>query len=103
MFRKKSRLFWGFAFLLFFIVDLFLLWKVGIVSLGDLDAFRDMNFGQSNTDALEDSKKTVTKKKFEKKQRLCTLKSLTRKKSNRKSEKLLKAMVLIVYVRNVDR
>jgi hypothetical protein len=44
MFRKKSRLFWSFALLLFFLVDLFLLWKVGIVSLGELDAYRDVKF-----------------------------------------------------------
>ena len=45
MFRKKSRLFWSFALLLFFLVDLFLLWKVGIVSLGELDAYRDVKSG----------------------------------------------------------
>ena len=67
MFRKKSRLFWSFALFLFFLVDLFLLWKVGIVSLGELDTYRDMNFGQSSTDTLKNSKETVTKKKFEKK------------------------------------
>ena len=43
-FRKKSRLFWSFALILFFLVDLFLLWKVGIVSLGELDAYRDVKF-----------------------------------------------------------
>ena len=45
MFQKKSRLFWSFALLLFFLVDLFLLWKVGIVSLGELDAYRDVKSG----------------------------------------------------------
>jgi hypothetical protein len=57
MFRKRSRLFWGCALFLFFLVDLFLLWKVGIVSLGELDAYRDVKSGdQERTIPISESK-----------------------------------------------
>gem|GEM_PF-3931134 len=58
VFRKKSRLFWGCALFLLFLVDLFLLWKVGIVSLGELDTYRDMNFGQSKDEVFKKTKET---------------------------------------------
>jgi hypothetical protein len=63
---------------------------VGIVSLGDLDAFRDMNFGQSNTDALEDSKKTATKKKFEKKAKAMYPQESNQKKVQSKKREIIK-------------
>ena len=69
MFRKKSRLFWSFALLLFFLVDLFLLWKVGIVSLGELDTYRDMNFGQSRDEVYKKPKESLEDKKLEKNER----------------------------------
>ena len=69
MFRKKSRLFWGFALILFFLVDLFLLWKVGIVSLGELDTYRDMNFGQSRDEVYKKPKEALEDKKLEKNDR----------------------------------
>ena len=69
MFRKKSRLFWGCALLLFLLVDLFLLWKVGIVSLGELDTYRDMNFGQSKDEVYKKPKEALEDKKLEKNER----------------------------------
>ena len=70
MFRKKSRLFWFCALLLFFLVDVFLLWKVGIVSLGDLDSFRDLEFEESSVETLEDSKEVKTERQFGNKERI---------------------------------
>jgi len=67
MFRKKSRLFWGCALLVFFIVDLILLWKVGIISLGDFDTYRDMKFGQTKDEMSDDSKEAEKEKEFKKK------------------------------------
>ena len=69
MFRKKSRLFWGCALILFFLVDLFLLWKVGIVSLGELDTYRNMNFGQSKDEVYKKPKEALEDKKLEKNER----------------------------------
>ena len=69
MFQKKSRLFWSFALLLFFLVDLFLLWKVGIVSLGELDTYRNMNFGQSKDEVYKKPKEALGDKKLEKNER----------------------------------
>ena len=69
MFRKKSRLFWSFALILFFLVDLFLLWKVGIVSLGELDTYRDLNFGQSKDEVFKKPKEALEDKKLEKNER----------------------------------
>ena len=67
MFQKKSRLFWSFALLLFFLVDLFLLWKVGIVSLGELDAYRDVKSGDQERaiPVSESKRKKVHSKKNE--------------------------------------
>ena len=84
MFRKKSRLFWGCALILFFLVDLFLLWKVGIVSLGELDTYRDMNFGQSSTDTLKNTKEPDTKKKFGDQERAIPVSESKRKKVHSK-------------------
>lgn len=69
MFRKKSRLFWGCALFLFFLLDLFLLWKVGIVSLGELDTYRDMNFGQSKDEIFKKPKEALEDMKFKKNER----------------------------------
>ena len=66
VFRKKSRLFWGCALFLLFLVDLFLLWKVGIVSLGELDSYRDMNFGQSKDEVFKKPKEALEDKNLEK-------------------------------------
>jgi hypothetical protein len=90
MFRKKSRLFWGCALLLFLLVDLFLLWKVGIVSLGELDTYKDMNFGQSSTDTLKNSKETVTKKKFGDQKRAIPVSESKRKKVQSKNREIIK-------------
>jgi len=86
MFRKKSRLFWFCALLLFFLVDVFLLWKVGIVSLGNLDSFRDVEFEQSSVETLEDSKEVETKREFGNKERIPILESKSDKGHSRKNE-----------------
>ena len=67
MFSKKSRLLWGLSLLLLFLFDLFLLWKVGIVSLGKLDVYRDMKFGQTKDEISDDSKEAEKEKEFKKK------------------------------------
>ena len=84
MFRKKSRVFWGCALLLFLFVDFFLLWKVGIVSLGDLDAYRNMNFGQSKDEKLENLKEVEKEKKFGDQERAIPVSESKRKKVHSK-------------------
>ena len=56
-------------------MDVFLLWKVGIVSLGDLDSLRDVEFEQSSVETLEDSKEVETKREFGNKERISILES----------------------------
>ena len=86
MFRKKSRLFWGCALLVFFIVDLILLWKVGIVSLGELDTYRDMKLGQSKDEVFKKPKEALEDKKLEKNERaMQTRESKSDKGSSRKN------------------
>jgi len=84
MFRKKSRLFLGCALLVFFIVDLILLWKVGIVSLGELDTYRDMKLGQSKEEKLEILKEADKEKKFGNQERAIPVSESNRKKVHSK-------------------
>ena len=87
MFSKKSRLFWGCGLLLFFLVDVFLLWKVGIVSLGELDTYRDMNFGQSKDEVFKKPKEVIEDKKLEKNEKAIPIsESKSDKGHSRKNE-----------------